>query len=441
MKRFFGFLSAMALIVGFGASAAHAEGFTIGGSFDGFAAWSHSDKNGPAKTRAQAFFTELPTVCSGANKSAPIIGAINAGGAPPIPPGNCRVNFANMVGGDTDFGAYETSLSLVGVGEINENADMVFRLGVHAPGAGDDVTGGGGVEVSLLVEQAYADFHNDGGDYGLIMGRLSPNVGTSLHMADRRTPFLSIARSNLLPSFLTGAMGYYNAGEISVAGYIYNDLNGQNNQTDLDLGYGLAAAYGTDEMDVRLQYFFSPEAVDAAAGSPLPAPFAYADPDNQSWVNVLNLHAGMTMDELSGYLDLTWRRDGYAGSVDPQAIAIGVGGEMSLTDLLAGGMHLEWVHGNNDAGRVSALSGGLINGAGGISGNLGVTNEDTIVFNPYIALDLADRTGIALGYNFEHTAVERGGDNNRNFHTVYAQVTAVLDSGAEPRSPILHPLN
>lgn len=416
--KFLGFLSAAVLILGAGAGSAYAESFSLGGSFDGFGGWSHSDKNGPPVGRSQAFLNELPTVCS----------ASNAGP-------NCLVNFANVTPGDTDFGIYETSLSLVGSGEINEYADMVFRLGVYAPGSGDDTAAAAGPgEVSLLVEQAYADFHTDDGELGMSIGRLAPNVGTSLHSADRGSPFLSIARSKLLPTLLTGGMAYYKSGEVTASVMLYNDLAGTNNQTDLDLGYAVALAYTTDEMSARLSWFASPEAFDAARpGLPGPiAALALADPDNKNWVNVVNINTTMTMDEMSAYLDLTWRRDGFAGSKDPQAIAIGLGGELDMTDMLFGGLSLEWVHGNNDAGFIPV---------GLLSGTAGINNEDTVVLNPYVGVHLAERTGLTLGYNLEHRSIDIPGDNNRNFHTVYVMATAVFDSGSEPRSPTLHPLN
>ena len=426
MKKFLGFLSAAVLILGVGASSAHAESFSLGGSFDGFGGWSHSDKNGPPVGRSQAFLNELPTICSASNALT----------------GNCVVNFTNGVTplgvpiyGDTDFGVYETSLSIVGAGEINEYADMVFRLGVYAPGSGNDtaLTGSPG-EVSLVVEQAYADFHTDDGELGMSIGRLAPNVGTSLHSADRGSPFLSIARSKLLPTLLTGGMAYYKSGDITVSAMLYNDLAGTNNQSDLDLGYSLAAAYSTDEMSVRLSWFGAPEAFDAGQIlPPLIAPLAQADPDNKNWVNVINLITTMNMDEMSAYLDLTWRRDGFAGSKDPQAIAIGLGGEIEMTDMLFGGLALEWVHGNNDAGFIPV---------GLLSGTAGINDEDTVVLNPYFGVHLAERTGLTLGYNLEHRSIDIPGlDNNRNFHTVYVMATAVFDSGSEPRSPTLHPLN
>ncbi|MEW6775771.1 MAG: hypothetical protein AB1405_05725 [Bdellovibrionota bacterium] len=413
MKKFLGMFLGLGLVATLAAGEARADcKICIGASFEGFGYWSNTDEQGSflgtdingAPRRARAVYSEL---VSGIPINASNLGASN----------------------DTDFGMYTGALFLNGLAAASDNADLGFRLAFV--GVGSNLTSAGGATVGngdpdipgggfgFLVEQAFVDLHNSDGGMGVLFGRFEPNTGGSLRMVDNGTPFLSVARSSLLPTFLTGAVGYFNSGDVGAALYLYNDLNGVNDQDDIDLGYGLGGFYGADGMNASVTVFLSPEGVSLDTGS------GDIDQDNEFWVFIINGHAEMEQEQLRAFADITFRRDGYPGPLPSvEAFNLELGGTFNVTDLVGVGANFGWTNIKDTQG--SFPLGQLT----------GLFDQDGHVFviNPVIALNVSDNVVVNAGYDWETQKVKNSGSNGRsNVHTVFVTVAANIDNGAKKR--------
>ncbi len=413
MKKFLGMFLGLGLVATLAAGEARADcKICLGAGFEGFGFWSHSDQvNGTALTglfgRPQPVLAELPAF------------------------GNTIVNVGNVgAGGDTDFGLYSGALNINGVAAASDNVDVGFRFtfvglgGQTPPPGGNGDPGFGSSAFTIVLEQAFVDLHNSDGSMGVVFGRFEPNTGRSLRMVDNNGPFLSVARTQLLPIFLTGAAAYFNSGDVGAAFYLYNDLSGANDQDDLDLGYGLGGFYSADDIRAGVTAFLSPEASDPTA----------SDLDNQLWVFVINGNVVYATDQMNAWVDLTFRRDGHPTDAvqSGEAFSADIGGVMNVGDMLGVGLNGTWTH------IMDTNSGGVGNiGQCNISscdGPAFVADGDIFTVGPVLVIRPMEGASINTGWNWQTVDGQGANELRTNIHTIFVNVAANIDSGAKKRT-------
>ncbi|MEW6775501.1 MAG: hypothetical protein AB1405_04365 [Bdellovibrionota bacterium] len=430
-KPIIGFLAGLGLLAVLGAGTARAEcKICLGASFEGFGYWSHVDQVGGATltasgTRAQQFFAELPV--------------FNGGTMVPLNVGNISTG-----GGDTDFGAYAGLLALNGVAAVSEHVDLVFRFafigtgytgaGGISPATGDPPAPGG--SLAVILEQGYVDAHTADGTLGLTGGRFEPRTGRSFRQFDTGSPFLSIARTRLLPTFLTGGTAYWNSGELGAALYLYNDLNGVNVQDDVDMGYGAGLFYDTDALQSGITAFLSPERIT----------LGLVDQDNELWVFILNGTAKYSEDALRAWADLTWRRDGHPSEAiqSGEAFSAEVGGAFDVTDELGVGMGVSlsgsWTR-VMDTTTAAGTGVGHLEISGITIQSAFVRDGDIFTLTPAIVFKFADRARANIGWNLESMDGQGSNELRRNIHTIFLSFAAEVENGTKHRANGLRPVD